>query len=67
MPAGTGGGRRNTRTSRRSSGAVARVALICTFGAVKHVHPAPVLAELRGWFETGLAERLPQARVLYWT
>jgi spore photoproduct lyase len=37
------------------------------FGAVKHVYPAPVMAELRGWFETGLAERLPQARVLYWT
>ncbi len=37
------------------------------FGAVKYVYPAPVMAELRSWFEAALAERLPQARVLYWT
>jgi spore photoproduct lyase len=37
------------------------------FGAVKHVYPAPVMAELRGWFEGALGERLPAARVLYWT
>ncbi len=37
------------------------------FGALKHVYPAPVMAELRGWFEAALAERLPQGRVLYWT
>ncbi|GAB3679307.1 SPL family radical SAM protein [Angustibacter aerolatus] len=37
------------------------------FGAAKHVYPAPVMAELRGWFERELAAVLPQARVLYWT
>lgn len=37
------------------------------FGAVKHVYPAPVMAELRTWFEQALADRLPAARVLYWT
>ncbi len=37
------------------------------FGAVKHVYPAPVMAELRGWFDRALAERLPAARPLYWT
>lgn len=37
------------------------------FGSVKHVYPAPVMAELRSWFEAALADRLPAARVLYWT
>jgi spore photoproduct lyase len=37
------------------------------FGAVKHVYPAPVMAELRNWFDAALADRLPQGRVLYWT
>ncbi len=37
------------------------------FGAVKHVYPAPVMAELRQWFEHELAATLPAARVLYWT
>lgn len=37
------------------------------YGAVKHVYPAPVMAELRSWFMTSLASRLPAARVLYWT
>jgi spore photoproduct lyase len=37
------------------------------FGSLKHVYPAPVMTELRTWFEDALAERLPQARVLYWT
>ncbi len=37
------------------------------FGAVKHVYPAPVMSELRDWFHTALAERLPEARILYWT
>jgi spore photoproduct lyase len=37
------------------------------FGSVKHVYPAPVMTELRSWFEAALAERLPRARVLYWT
>jgi spore photoproduct lyase len=37
------------------------------FGSVKHVYPKETMAELRGWFETALAERLPQAQLLYWT
>ncbi|GAB4215544.1 MAG: hypothetical protein OHK0022_55540 [Roseiflexaceae bacterium] len=36
-------------------------------GATKYVYPAPLMRELRAFFERGLAERLPQARVLYWT
>jgi spore photoproduct lyase len=37
------------------------------FGAVKHVYPREVMTGLRGWFETALPERLPGARLLYWT
>ena len=37
------------------------------FGGVKYVYPAPVMRELRTWFERALAERLPTARRLYWT
>ena len=37
------------------------------FGAVKHVYDKPTMTELRGWFESTIAARLPQARVLYWT
>jgi spore photoproduct lyase len=37
------------------------------FGAVKHVYPAPVMHELRSWFDGAIAEHLPAARVLYWT
>ncbi len=37
------------------------------FGSVKHVYPRDTMAELRGWFESALAERLPHARLLYWT
>jgi spore photoproduct lyase len=37
------------------------------YGAVKHVYPTPVMNELRSWFESALAERLPAARYLYWT
>jgi spore photoproduct lyase len=37
------------------------------FGAVKHVYPRATMTELRGWFEAAVAERLPQARLLYWT
>ena len=37
------------------------------FGAVKHVYPRETMAGLREWFQTALAERLPQARLLYWT
>ncbi len=37
------------------------------YGAVKHVYPAPVMHELRSWFDDALAQRLPAARSLYWT
>ncbi|PRY40236.1 spore photoproduct lyase [Geodermatophilus tzadiensis] len=37
------------------------------FGSIKHVYPKDTMAELRGWFEREVAERLPQARLLYWT
>jgi spore photoproduct lyase len=37
------------------------------FGAIKHVYPAPVMNELRAWFEQAVPERLPAARTLYWT
>jgi spore photoproduct lyase len=37
------------------------------FGAVKHVYPKATMTELRGWFEAAVADRLPQARLLYWT
>lgn len=44
------------RTSRRGK-----------FGGVKHVYPKDVMRELRAWFDTELAARLPACRVLYWT
>jgi spore photoproduct lyase len=31
------------------------------------VYPAEAMRELRTWFETALTDRLPDARVLYWT
>jgi spore photoproduct lyase len=37
------------------------------YGSVKHVYPRETMTELRGWFETALAARLPQAQLLYWT
>jgi spore photoproduct lyase len=37
------------------------------FGGVKYVYPRETMAELRGWFETEVARRLPAARILYWT
>ena len=37
------------------------------FGAVKHVYPAPLMKEMRGWFEAELGRVLPGARLLYWT
>jgi spore photoproduct lyase len=37
------------------------------YGSVKHVYPRETTSELRGWFEAALAERLPQAQLLYWT
>ena len=37
------------------------------FGGVKYVYPAPVMREVRGWFEDELNQLLPEARLLYWT
>ena len=37
------------------------------FGGVKYVYPKDVMSELRTWFESELARRLPACRVLYWT
>ncbi len=37
------------------------------FGGVKHVYPAALMREMRTELTRLLAERLPQARVLYWT
>ncbi|MBE7189828.1 spore photoproduct lyase family protein, partial [Jatrophihabitans endophyticus] len=37
------------------------------FGGVKYVYPAPVMRELRTWFDAELPRTLPQARLLYWT
>jgi spore photoproduct lyase len=44
-----------------------RAAKRSKFGGVKHVYPAPVMREMRGWFDEELARRLPGARPLYWT
>jgi spore photoproduct lyase len=37
------------------------------YGSAKYVYPTNVMAELRAWFESELAELLPTARMLYWT
>ena len=37
------------------------------FGGVKYVYPRDIMAALRGFFERGIAQRLPRARILYWT
>ena len=37
------------------------------FGGAKYVYPAPLMREMRTWFEREVADTLPQARVLYWT
>ena len=37
------------------------------FGGTKHVYPREVMGELRSWFTDAVAERLPQAPLLYWT
>jgi spore photoproduct lyase len=34
---------------------------------MKYVYPAAEMRELRTWFESALADRLPAARTLYWT
>ncbi len=45
----------------------ARSRKLTKFGSVKYVYPTEAMREMRGWFERALAERLPAARVLYWT
>jgi spore photoproduct lyase len=37
------------------------------FGAVKHVYPRETMTELRSWFTAAISDRLPGARLLYWT
>ncbi len=37
------------------------------FGSAKFVYPKNVAGEMRGWFESALADELPAARTLYWT
>ncbi|WP_375503159.1 spore photoproduct lyase family protein [uncultured Jatrophihabitans sp.] len=37
------------------------------FGGTKYVYPAPLMREMRTWFEREVDATLPQARVLYWT
>ena len=37
------------------------------FGGVKYVYPAPVMREMRSWFDSELAATLPRAATLYWT
>ncbi len=37
------------------------------YGGVKYVYPRDIMSALRGFFERGIAERLPRARILYWT
>lgn len=37
------------------------------FGGSKYVYPKDSMGEMRRWFEEQIGERLPGARVLYWT
>jgi spore photoproduct lyase len=37
------------------------------FGSLKYVYPAETMRELRAWFEREIPDRMPAARVLYWT
>jgi spore photoproduct lyase len=37
------------------------------YGSAKYVYLKDVMAGLRSWFESALAETLPAARMLYWT
>jgi spore photoproduct lyase len=37
------------------------------FGGVKYVYPRATMTEMRAWFTTELARRLPGAPLLYWT
>ena len=37
------------------------------FGGFKYVYPKDPMSEMRAFFEEAIAEKLPQARILYWT
>jgi spore photoproduct lyase len=37
------------------------------YGSLKHVYRPEVMGEVRGWFTAALADRLPAARLLYFT
>lgn len=37
------------------------------FGGIKYVYPQTTMKQLRGFFEREIAERFPQAELLYWT
>ena len=37
------------------------------FGSTKYVYPEGMMTELRGFLERRIADRLPEARILYWT
>ncbi|MEU0497554.1 spore photoproduct lyase family protein [Mycobacterium sp. NPDC006124] len=37
------------------------------YGAAKYVYPKSTMTELRSWFESEVAQTLPEARMLYWT
>lgn len=37
------------------------------FGGFKYVYPKDPMRAMRAWFETEIQQRLPAARVLYWT
>ena len=37
------------------------------FGGRKYVYPRPVMEEMRAFFDAAVPERLPGARILYWT
>ncbi len=45
----------------------ARAKKMTKFGSAKFVYPKPLMTEMRNWFETAIAEDLPQAQILYWT
>jgi hypothetical protein len=44
-----------------------RVRKFGKYGSTKYVYPKDVMTGLRAWFESALAEVLPQGRLLYWT
>ncbi len=45
----------------------ARAARRTKFGGTKYVYPPAEMATMRAWFTDAVAQRLPHARLLYWT